>query len=144
LTSTLDDEAVSASSRRVGRSTVRTLRGEKENMRRPSGLLFGVVIGCIATFGCSGSSSVPGESTGKVDSGRDDAGSGDEGGGKADASDDGGSALAAFTTVSGGGVGHSAHYTFVGTLGQSPGGNDTSRSAKFQLRGGIVGATQAP
>ena len=71
--------------------------------------------------------------TGTVDAG--------DGGGKDGGAllDHGGSAI-----VSGGAVSHSANYTLIGTLGQSPGGNDTASSPNFKLHGGVVGATQAP
>ena len=46
--------------------------------------------------------------------------------------------------VSAGAVSRSPDYTLTGTLGQSPGGNNTSSSRSYKLRGGVVGATQAP
>jgi hypothetical protein len=38
----------------------------------------------------------------------------------------------------------SPRYRMVVSLGQGPGGNVTSNSAGYQLRGGVVGATQKP
>ena len=58
--------------------------------------------------------------------------------------DAGSGARSASATVSGGTVSRSARYTLIGTVGQSPGGNGTSRSPKFQLSGGVVGASQKP
>ena len=46
--------------------------------------------------------------------------------------------------TSGGAVSHSPNYTLIGTLAQSPGGNNTSKSTNYQIRGGVVGATQKP
>ena len=80
-----------------------------------------------------------GDGGGNPDSGNNDGGTADGGG-------DGGpgmfAAFGASALVSGGQVSHSANYTLVGSLGQSPGGNNTSKSPNFQLRGGVVGATQ--
>jgi hypothetical protein len=44
--------------------------------------------------------------------------------------------------VSGGAVSHSASFTLVGAIGQSPGGNNASASQSYRLRGGVVGVTQ--
>jgi hypothetical protein len=78
-------------------------------------------------------------------------GGSDTGGGRHDGGDAGagdattaqggatGSALAAGATVS-----KSPSYSMFWTLGQGPGGNDTSHSPHFQIRGGVVGATQKP
>jgi hypothetical protein len=44
--------------------------------------------------------------------------------------------------VAGGVVAHSAHFTGVFSLGAAPGGNRISTSAKYQLRAGVLGASQ--
>jgi hypothetical protein len=69
----------------------------------------------------------------------DDAG--DAGNGDATTAEGGatGAALAAGATES-----KSPSYSMVWTLGQGPGTNDTSHSPHFQIRGGVVGATQKP
>lgn len=78
--------------------------------------------------------------------GRGDAGDGGNTGDAGDAAQDGGatsgmtgSALAAGATVS-----NSPAYQMFWTLGQGPGGNETSHSPHYQIRGGVVGATQKP
>ncbi|HEX7451891.1 MAG TPA: hypothetical protein VF294_06380 [Polyangiaceae bacterium] len=44
--------------------------------------------------------------------------------------------------VAGGVVAHSKHFTGVFSLGAAPGGNRISTSANYQLRGGVLGASQ--
>lgn len=44
--------------------------------------------------------------------------------------------------VAGGTVGHSKHFTGVFSLGAAPGGNRISTSTNYQLRGGVLGASQ--
>jgi len=44
--------------------------------------------------------------------------------------------------VAGGTVAHSKHFTGVFSLGAAPGGNRISTSASYQLRGGVLGASQ--
>jgi hypothetical protein len=51
---------------------------------------------------------------------------------------------AAADLASAGAVSASAKYTLYWTLGEGPGGNNTARSKKYELRGGVVGATQNP
>ena len=44
--------------------------------------------------------------------------------------------------VAGGVVAHSKHFTGVFSLGAAPGGNRISTSTRYQLRGGVLGASQ--
>jgi len=44
--------------------------------------------------------------------------------------------------VAGGIIAHSKHFTGVFSLGAAPGGNRISTSTKYQLRGGVLGASQ--
>jgi hypothetical protein len=44
--------------------------------------------------------------------------------------------------AAGGSVSTTKKYKILWTLGQGPGGNDSSKSSKYTLRGGVVGATQ--
>jgi hypothetical protein len=44
--------------------------------------------------------------------------------------------------VAGGIVAHSKHFTGVFSLGAAPGGNRISTSTNYQLRGGVLGASQ--
>jgi hypothetical protein len=44
--------------------------------------------------------------------------------------------------VAGGVVAHSKHFTGVFSLGAAPGGNRISTSTSYQLRGGVLGASQ--
>jgi len=44
--------------------------------------------------------------------------------------------------VAGGVVAHSKHFTGVFSLGAAPGGNRISTSTNYQLRGGVLGASQ--
>jgi hypothetical protein len=46
--------------------------------------------------------------------------------------------------VSGGTACASPKYRMVVSLGQGPGGNAASASPKYRLKGGVVGASQAP
>lgn len=75
-----------------------------------------------------------------VDGGPDAGGAGRPDGGPSPV--DGGVTATAFT--SGGGVSSSAHYVLIGTVGQGPSSNAATQSTNYQLRGGLVGATQNP
>ena len=113
--------------------------------------------GALADGGASDSGSPDGASGDSAggDSGPDssaDGGTPDSGGdgGVGDGGDGGTSDSGTLTgktamgLTSGGAVSHSPNYTLIGTLAQSPGGNNTSKSTNYQIRGGVVGATQKP
>jgi hypothetical protein len=82
--------------------------------------------------------STSGQDGGDGGSDAGDAGTGDATGGDATGGATG-TALAAAATES-----KSPSYSMVWTLGQGPGGNETLHSPHFQIRGGVVGATQKP
>jgi len=44
--------------------------------------------------------------------------------------------------TAGGTYSKSAHYTVIGALGESPGGNLTAQSQNYKLQSGVIGATQ--
>jgi hypothetical protein len=44
--------------------------------------------------------------------------------------------------VAGGIRAHSANFTLILTLGESPGGNGVAKSTLYQVRGGLVSSTQ--
>jgi hypothetical protein len=44
--------------------------------------------------------------------------------------------------TAGGTYSKSAHYTVIGALGESPGGNTTAQSQNYKLQSGVIGATQ--
>jgi hypothetical protein len=87
-----------------------------------------------------------GRDAGSDSSAADGGGDGGDGGGAGDGGADGGTVTSktGIGLVSGGTVSHSTSYTLIGTLAQSPGGNNTSKSTNYQLRGGVAGATQKP
>lgn len=107
----------------------------------------------MAGVGCGG-----GDVTESVsDSGSDDASDSEaDSGGGADADVDGAPGDAdldaappingkpAMTLGAGGTVCKSPNFKMFVTLGQGPGGNGTGTSTNYQLRGGVVGASQAP
>ncbi len=124
----------------------------------------------MAAVGCGGSdSTVDGSDTGTGDDGGDAGEAGDDageagndagddtltdsggGGDAADAPGDGGldaapvvNGLPGLALSAGGTVCKSTNYKMIVTLGQSPGGNGTGKSTNYQLRGGVIGASQAP
>jgi hypothetical protein len=80
--------------------------------------------------------------------GQTDSGSSKDGGNGRDAAKDAPSdgptvnAQTAQALTAAGGYSSSTHYVLFGALGQAPGGNASSQSTKYQLQGGVVGATQ--
>ena len=126
-------------------------------------IVFGLaLLGAACGVACGSSSSGGTASNGGAESKAGESGTGGKnGGGKAGAgngdagdSDPGvggsieppvvsvGKPHAAGGLVAGGVVAHSAHFTGVFSLGAAPGGNGVSTSAKSQLRGGVLGASQ--
>jgi hypothetical protein len=77
---------------------------------------------------------------GRLDASADGATDGAIDGG--DGGDAGAVALPGVALVSGGTVCASPKYRMIVSLGQGPGGNDSSASPKYRLKGGVVGATQ--
>jgi hypothetical protein len=97
-----------------------------------------VLLASATLLACSGSPSKIGDG-GSPDSGL---GVGPDGGVKIDGGMAQGPGGTATALVGGGAVSSSAHYVLIGTLGQGPASNATGNSTNYQLRGGVVGATQ--
>ena len=117
-----------------------------------------VLLGSLALVACGSSSNGGGGSSGADGKAGGDS-SGGKGSGGADSGDAGDTGTgvggkvdvpvvsaakphAAGGLVAGGTVAHSKNFTGVFTLGAAPGGNGVSTSAKSQLRGGVIGASQ--
>ena len=107
--------------------------------------------GAGADIGAAGDSSSSGGngSAGKGNTSGGDAGS--AGTGDSGAAGDTGTPIVVISTgkphaagglVAGGVVAHSKHFTGVFSLGAAPGGNRILTSSSYQLRGGVLGASQ--
>lgn len=101
-----------------------------------------------AEIGAAGDSSSNGGSAGKSSG---SAGNGTVGGDAGEGGEGGSAPVSVVSTakphaaggiVAGGIIAHSKHFTGVFSLGAAPGGNRISTSASYQLRGGVLGASQ--
>jgi hypothetical protein len=119
-----------------------------------------VLLSAACIYACGSSSSSPkggsagigaaGDNSGSAGKGSSDAGA--NGIGESGAGGDNGVPIlpvismakphAAGGLVAGGIIAHSKHFTGVFSLGAAPGGNRISTSASYQLRGGVLGASQ--
>jgi len=108
-------------------------------LRQMSRLSF-VLLASATLVACSGSPAAVG------DAGSSDGGpaAARDGGVKTDGGVAQGSGVTATAFVGGAAVSSSPHYVLIGTLGQGPASNATGSSTNYQLRGGVVAATQSP
>jgi hypothetical protein len=102
----------------------------------------GAGIGAAGDSSSNGGDGSAGKGNGSSGNGSGDAGEGGEGGSATVPIVSTAKPHAAGGLVAGGIIAHSKHFTGVFSLGAAPGGNRISTSTKYQLRGGVLGASQ--